>query len=128
MAKQKLRVLIPLLSRQENEEAFLDKALQGANEVTLLVVVDASSTIENFGFTTSQIGQCNSLMNSIKEIANGKKIKIYEALEWGDTFAKVENTAKLRKVDRIVLKKQENHYFEELVRKLRDEKFEVEVI
>ena len=51
-----------------------------------------------------------------------------EIIEWGDTQSKILNLALLRKVDKVVLKKQDNQYFEELVKKLKSEKVDVEVI
>ena len=120
-------ILLPILSDEENDEQFLEKALKGTRDIIILIVVDSDSKQE-FGFATSQIQKARSVMEEVTEII-GKKRKRYEdIIEWGDTQNKILNLALLRKVDKVVLKKQENQYFEELVKKLKDEKVDVEVI
>ena len=120
-------ILLPILSDEENNEEFLEKALKGTRDIILLIIVDADSNLE-FGFAASQIQKARAVMEGVTEII-GKKRKRYEdIIEWGDTQSKILNLALLRKVDKVVLKKQENQYFEELVKKLKSEKVDVEVI
>ncbi|MCR4369084.1 MAG: hypothetical protein NUV67_04225 [archaeon] len=120
-------LLMPILSEGENDEAFLEQALKGANNVILLIVVDAH-TNEEFGFATSHIQKARTILEQVKANIGKKRKHSEDLLEWGDTQNKVLNVALLRKVDKVVLRKQENHYFEELVKKLRAENLEVEVI
>jgi len=120
-------VLIPLLSEHENDEKFLEQALKGARDVILLIVVDADSK-EEFGFAASHIQKARLIMEEVKTTIGKKRKRSEDIIEWGDTQNKIMNIALLRKVDKVVLKKQENQYFEELVKKLKKEKIDVEVI
>lgn len=122
-----MKILIPVLSEQENEEEFIDKAVAGANDVLLLIVVDAGQK-EQFGFTTSYIQKARATMEEVKKAVGKKRKTCEDILEWGDTLSKIVNLALIRKVDKVVLKKQDNHYFKQIVKKLKEEKIEVETI
>ncbi|MCR4335973.1 MAG: hypothetical protein NUV57_05580 [archaeon] len=122
-----MTVLIPLLSEKENDEEFLEQALKGTKDIILLIVVDANSK-EEFGFATSHIQTARIVMEDVKTSIGKRRKRAEDIIEWGDTKNKIMNIALLRKVDKVILKKQENHYFEELVKNLRKEKIEVEVI
>jgi len=120
-------ILLPILSEKENNEEFLEKALKGTREVILLIVVDTESK-EDFGFTTSHIHSARTTLEEIKITIGKKRKKCEDILEWGNTFNKIMNIALIKKVDKVILKKQENQLFEELVKKLKKEKIDVEVI
>ena len=122
-----MKVLIPILSETENDEVFLERALEGAKDIILLLVVDASPK-ERFGFTTSHIAKARAVMEELKKEVGKKRKSAEDVIEWGDTQSKVLNMALLRKVDKVVLKRQENQYFNELVKKLEGERVDVEVI
>src|SRR3989344_2479313 len=119
-----MKVLIPILSELENDDAFLEKALSGAQEAILLLVVDASPK-EKFGFTTSHIAKARAVMEEVKKAVGKKRKTAEDVIEWGDTQGKIVNMALLRKVDRVFLKKQDNQYFGELVKKLEGEQIAV---
>ncbi len=122
-----MTTLIPILSEEENDDSFLEEALKGTREILLLIVVDTDQKRE-FGFATSQIQKARKVLEEVGA-AIGKKRKSYEdIIEWGDTQNKIINLALLRKVDSVTLKKQDNQYFEELVKKLKHEKIEVRII
>ncbi len=122
-----MKILIPLLSETENEAAFLEKATEGADNVILLVVVDASPK-EKFGFTASFIQKARSVMEEVKETLAKKKKPCEDVMEWGDTQSKIVNLSRLKKADKVVLKKQDNHYFRQLVKKLEEEKIKTEIV
>ena len=125
----KMRVLIPILSEQENNEAFLEQALKGAKEAIVLLVVDTNTnTQEEFGFTTAHIQKGRAVIESVKEIIGRKRKKSEEIIEWGDPKSKILNLALLRKVDKVIMKSQENNYFKNLVKSQKDEKIEVETV
>lgn len=120
-----MKVLIPLLSEGEDEE-FLMKASEGAKEILLLLVVDTQPN-QRFGFTTAQITKGRKLMENARNFLSKKK-KIEEIIEWGDTQAKIVNVALLNKVDKAIVKGQNNQIFDELLERLRKENITVEVI
>lgn len=122
-----MTILMPLLSEKENDEKFLEQALKGTRDVILLIVVDTDSK-EEFGFAASHIQSARAVMEEVTT-AIGKQRKKYEdIIEWGDTQSKIVNLALLRKVDKVVLKKQENQYFDDLVKRLKKEKIDVKII
>lgn len=122
-----MKVLIPILSENENDEQFIEEAIKGAKEAILLLVIDANPKQE-FGFTASHIQKGRKVMEIVRESLGKKRKKSEELIEWGDTKSKILNLALLRKVDKVAMKKQENQYFEELAKKLKAEKIEVQVI
>lgn len=117
-----MRVLLPILSQSENDEKFLEKAFQGVKEAVVLLVVDRNAMTGLFGFAATEIMQGNKMVEEIADWLKGEKIKSEEVIEWGDTALKIEHVAKLKKADKIVLKKQSNQYFKQLVEKLEKEK------
>lgn len=116
-----MRVLIPLLSKQENNPAFLSKALQEAKEAVLLVVVDTGEMAGKFGFAGTEIMQGSKLIEELKARVAEKGVLAKDLLEWGSTAQKIENIARLQKADRIALVKQDNLYFKELLKQLQKE-------
>lgn len=136
------KILIPLLNNREEEESFLEKAIDEANfspgfskkavedskEIVLVAVIDTGAMVGKFGFAASQMSQCNSTTEKCKELLEKKGVKVEDILEWGDTLSKISSTARLKKAKKIVMKKQDNHYFETLVKNLKKEGFELTLI
>ncbi len=116
---KELRVLIPLVSKKENNELFLQKATEGAKEITLLLVIDKKEMVGQFGFAASEIMQGTALIEQIKKflVEHGKRAK--EIVEWGDTETKIEHIAILQKADKVFLLEQDNEYFKSLVKCLK---------
>ena len=85
----------------------------------LLLVVDANPK-EKFGFTTSFISKARAVMEEMKKAVGKKRKTAEDVIEWGDTQSKILNMALLRKVDKVFLKKQDNQYFKNLLKKLED--------
>ncbi len=123
-----MSVLIPILSKQENDTEFLSKAIHEQTYVYLLLIVEARSLDSTFGFTASQINHGNALINEIKTILEKQNKKVYDTLEWGDTTPRIINFAKLKKITKIALKNQENEDFKKLVKQLKQENLNVQVI
>ncbi|MBU2477402.1 hypothetical protein KKG83_08095 [Candidatus Micrarchaeota archaeon] len=112
-----MKVLIPLLSRKELNEEFLEKALKGTHEIVLLMVIDKEDSPK-----ASDISSATHFMEEVKKAVGKKRKRCEEFTEWGETSTKIKNTAILNKADKIVMLKQENQYFEELVEKLKEDK------
>jgi hypothetical protein len=112
-----MKVLIPLISRNELNEEFLDKAVKGSNEVLLLLVIDKDNSLK-----ASDISSSTHFLEEVKKAIGKKRKKCEDFTEWGETKTKIKNTALLNKVDKIALLKQENLFFEELVNELKKEK------
>ena len=115
MCGEAVKVLIPLLSKEENKAEFLEKATAGVKQLTLLTVIDTNSGKEKFGFTASQIGHCSNLAEDMRNKLKDNISDIDYITEWGDTLTKIEQIAQLKKIDKIVMKKQQNQFFDMLV-------------
>lgn len=113
-----MKVLIPLVSKKENNPDFLQKATEGAKETILLLVIDKRELVGQFGFAASEIMQGNMLIEQIKKFLETKGKRARDIMEWGETTTKIEHTALLQKVDKIVLLEQKNEYFKSLVKQL----------
>ncbi len=120
-------VLIPIISKKENSKAFIEKAIEGQKSAFLLAIMDTGAVAKNFGFATSEIGHENELIEEIKKTLKEKGIAFDDALEWGDTTSTIINFAKLKKIKKVALVKQENKYFKDLVKELKENGFEVEI-
>ena len=121
-------VLVPLLSRSENDSAFLELIAEKTEEAVLLVVIDTDSMLGGFGFAASDIRKGSDLMEQMGKALREKRVLVDDVLEWGDTATKIEHLAKLKKAEKVLLKRQENHYFEKLVEELEERKVKVEVV
>ncbi len=122
------KVLLPLLSKKESNENFLEKVIHKAKEVDVLLIIDTKAMAGSFGFVGSEVFAGRKLMDEIcKKI--GKKRKTGNALlEWGDTFNTIVRVAKLKGSEKIFLIKQNNKYFRDLIDVLKKEKIKFETL
>ncbi len=114
-----MKVLLPILTKKESRSEFLDKALKGAKETIVLAVVDSEAMAGGTGAAAGEISAENKAMEKIRQYCGQKRKACKEILEWGRTADKIKAHAVLGEVDKIVLKKQENQYYKELVKELR---------
>lgn len=126
-----MKILIPILSRKENDSYFLNVALAEANEAIVLVTIDGNALVGKFGFVASELSAGSKIMESLAKQLRAQKLKVDECVEWGDTAVKISQLAQVKKVDKIVLQHQQNQYFERLVKLLEKElekKIRVQII
>jgi len=113
-----MKVLIPLLSKLENDDEFLKKASEKAKEVIVFLPVDTSGAATS-GFTMSEIAQGQRLMEEIKAKIGRMRKKCEGILEWGSTAKNIDHIARLRGIETIALVKQDNEFFHETVKSLK---------
>ena len=123
-----MSTLIPILTKQENDPAFLEQALRKEKEVYLMAIVENEALELDFGFTAKEISIANDLIAKIKETLTAQKKHATEILEWGETVHKIVNFYKLKKIKKICLKKQDSASFKKLVKQLKENRLNVEVI
>ena len=127
-----MKVLIPLVSKMENQADFIEEACTGAKEIIILLVIDTEAMQGEFGFASKEIMQGNKLMEDVKTLVGQKRKTAKDIIEWGSTLKKIENIAILQQVDKVVLKGMDNQYFQKLVDELtadlKNEKISVETI
>jgi hypothetical protein len=116
-----MKVLIPLLSKKENSEEFLEQATEKANEIVLLLPVDTIARATS-GFTMAEVGLGENLMVEIQAFVGKKRKKCETVVQWGDTAKNIDHVARLKGIEAIVLLKQENEFFRQLVETLRKSK------
>ena len=122
-----MKVLIPLLSKQEDNPEFVEKATKGALEIYLLLVINPADLAGEFGFAAHEISKGNKMMGLVTELIGPEKA-VQQIVEWGDTLSKIENLYKLKYVDEIRVKKQDNYWFQDIVKKLKEKDLKVKVI
>jgi hypothetical protein len=113
-------VLIPLLSKQEENPGFLNSATQGFDYVTLLAVIDQTEMVGRFGFMANEIRSASQLLEKIKSFLEAQGKIAEDVLEWGETGQKIEHVAMLNNCAKIVLVQQENQYFKKLLKRLEE--------
>ena len=124
-----VRALIPLLSKKENNREFVAKACSGADELLVLLVVDTGAMPGQFGFAASEIGQGNSIMQEIKQLAAMEKTPCNDIIEWGETETKITHFVQLQSISRVFLIKQDNQFFRKLVKELEKKtSAEIEIV
>lgn len=123
-----MSVLIPILSKKENEKNFLEKATENEKEIFVMAIVEPKAFELDFGFTAKEISHANALMEEIKKNLEAQGKKVTDVLEWGETLHKINNFAKLKKTKKICLKKQENPSFKKLAKELKEQHNKVEII
>jgi len=123
-----MRVLVPLLSKKEDREEFVEQFTSKAKEIILLIVIDTAAMSGQFGFAAGEIAQANILMQKMKAAIGKKRKTCEDIIEWGDTATKIEHLAMLRNVDKIYMVKQENQFSKKLLRELGEKlpKLEIE--
>jgi hypothetical protein len=121
------KVLVPLLSKRESNPLFIEKISSEAGGIVLLLVIDTKAMAGDFGFATGEIAVGNALMQKMKAALAKKKKECNDIIEWGDTSTKIEHLAQLHQVKKICLVKQGNHFYETLVKALKEKLEGVEV-
>ncbi|MBI2529579.1 MAG: universal stress protein [Candidatus Diapherotrites archaeon] len=114
-----MKILLPIITREENSPEFIDAATQDADNVLLLLVIDTSEMPAwQFGFAAGEIMQGTDFLEDLKKSVGKRKKSAVEITEWGNTVSKIAHIAELQNVDKIVLKKGKTHYWKELLKKL----------
>jgi predicted CoA-binding protein len=96
--------LVPILTDQENDPAFLAK-LKECTKLVMIFVVD--KTFLNHvpaGFAGSRIQSAQDVMDDIKKKIP-QNINVKDLVEWGIWYDKLENLARLENADEIIMKK-----------------------
>lgn len=119
--RKRVRSLIPLISKKENNKELVARACLGTDEVIVLLVVDTDAMPGQFGFAASDIGHGNGLLQEVKVLVEQQGKECNDLIEWGDTETKVIHLVQLRGIDRVVLLKQENQFFKKLVKRLGEQ-------
>ncbi|MFA6399570.1 MAG: hypothetical protein WCW44_04355 [archaeon] len=122
-----VKVLVPLLTGKEKESDFVEAFTSKVDEIVLLQIIDK----DFMNKTASAIGemrQSRAVMEEVKKIVAQKKKKYSEATEWGSTINKIISLAVLQKVDKVFFVNQKNQFFGDILKELKKNKIQYEVV
>lgn len=122
-----MRVLVPLLSKKEDSDEFVERVTAKAKEIILLIVIDTAAMSGQFGFAAGEIALANALMQKMKNAIGKKRKTCEDIIEWGNTATKIEHLAMLKEVDKIYLVRQDNQLSKKLLRELEERLPKVEI-
>ena len=114
------KILVPLLSKREGEEEFIEAVAPGAGEIILLLVIDTNAMAGGFGFAAGEIAVGNALMQHVKTAFGKKRKTCNDIIEWGDTANKIEHLAQFHRVKKIFVVKQDNDFFKKLLKNMKE--------
>lgn len=122
MAKERIlnSVLIPIISKKEDNPDFLTEATKGFEQVFLLAVIDQSELVGQFGFVATEIRTATQIVEKIKAFLESQGKKTEEIIEWGSTIQKIVKIAEIRNCNKIVLVKQDNQHFKKLIKQIEE--------
>jgi hypothetical protein len=119
--KTEMRVLIPILSKQESNTFFLEKIPKEADEIFLLLVIDTGFMPGRFGFAASDIAAGNVLMQLMRKFFIRRRRKCFDIEEWGNTERKILQIIHLKKISMVLLVKQNNEFYRGLVGQIQEQ-------
>lgn len=122
-----MKILVPLLSGRENDKLFIDSFGKDVKEVVILQIVD-KQFLPKAGSAMAEVRQFRIVADSLKKAIGAKKKKFFEMTEWGVTIPKIISTALFQKVDKVLLVKQSNQFFDEVTSALKKNKINFELI
>ncbi len=110
-----MRILIPVLSPKDCIDAFVERAVQGASVVHVLLVLDSNSLHADFGFKASEILNGRKTTDTLKRSIRAHKKLCNDIIEWGSTIEKIAQIAEMKQVEKIVLHNAEkNPHFDHM--------------
>ncbi len=111
-----MRVLVPILSPADANDAFVQHISENASVVYLLLVLDPKSASASFGFKTSEIMVGRETIDKMKLKIKENKRLCTDILEWGNTLEKIVQIAEMKQVEKIlVYNGKSNAYFQHVV-------------
>ncbi len=113
-------VLIPILSKQENNPDFLIFATENATRALAVVVIDKTEMIGPFGFASTEIKHANTLLEQVSNFLAMRSIPTETILEWGNVSQKIMQLAELRRCGSIAVIKQPNEYYKKIVKEIKE--------
>jgi hypothetical protein len=122
-----MKVLAPIISGKENSSEYIKGITDKVDKIVLLQIMDK----EFMNKTSNAMGEIMQFRNIVSEIKEkiGKKRKSCEEItEWGQTIKKIIAIAILQEVDKVVLVKQDNKFYEDILKELKKEKIKVEEV
>lgn len=122
-----MKLLVPILTGRENEHIFVEAITSKVDQIILLQIVDKEFH-SKAGSAIGEVRQLRIVVDELKKAIGAKKKKYDELTEWGNTIPKIISVALLQKVDKVVLVKQSNQFFDSILAELKKNKVAVEPI
>ncbi len=122
-----MTILVPLLSGKENHALFVEAIAKKNDEVLLLQIID-KDFLAKTSAAMGEVMQFHGLLNEMKKALKAKKRPCEEITEWGHTIQKIISIALLQKVKTVMLIKQKNQFFNEIIKELEKNKISYEFV
>lgn len=122
-----MTILVPLLSGKENNALFIETIAKKNDKTILLQIVD-KEFLAKTSAAMGEVMQFHTQLSEIKKALKSKKKDCEEITEWGHTIQKILSIAMLQKVETVLLVKQKNQFFGEILKALEKEKIKYELI
>lgn len=121
-----MKILIPILTGEEDDSEFLEEAVKDADELILLHVVKREDIGDvPAGYAGSKIKRGEEVMERVsKEIS--PRMRVESNMEWGDPTKKVMALATINDVDEVVLKKSKTA--DDMEEELKEMRISVKII
>ncbi|MCX6803610.1 MAG: hypothetical protein NTY48_03490 [Candidatus Diapherotrites archaeon] len=122
-----MKVLVPLLTGFEKDPIFVSAVTDKVDEVILLQIVDKEFHARA-GSAIGEVRQLRLVLDELRKSIGAKKKKCVELTEWGSTIQKIISLVLLQKIDKVYLVKQNNQFFEDILKALSKNKIKYGVI
>jgi hypothetical protein len=122
-----MNVLAPLLSGRENSDEYINAIAKGSDKIILLQIIDREF-MSKTSTAMGEVMQFSNIMSEIKKKIGLKRKKCEEITEWGQTNKKIISITIIQKIDKIVLIEQKNNFFEDLLKEIKKNKINYELV
>ena len=120
-------VLAPLLSGKENSDEYVNAISNKVDKIILLQIVDRDF-MNKTSTAMGEVMQFSNIMEDLRQKIGQKRKTCEEITEWGHTTKKIVSIALIQKVDKVVLIKQNNKFFKDILDELKKNKIKFETI
>jgi len=122
-----MTILVPLLSGRESHPLFVEEIAKKNDKSILLQIVD-KDFLAKTSAAMGEVMQFHGLLSEMKKALKAKKKPTEEITEWGHTIQKIVSIAILQKVNVVMLVKQKNQFFNDILKELDKNKVKYELI
>ena len=122
-----MHILAPIISGREAEDEYVEAITKGADNVTLLQIVDREF-MSRTSAAMGEVMQFSTIMSALKKKVGQKKKPCTEITEWGTTTKKIISISLIQKVDKVIFVEQKTAFFKEITDELKKNKIEFESV
>lgn len=123
-----MHALVPIISNQEASTCFAERISKEYDNITILIVVDASLHDTSSG-ATNFLAEAQNVAERLRKMLCKKRKSCEIVIEWGELSGKIDRIARLKRANKVFLLGQESKEFKALVKVLsKSSAYKVEVV